>query len=219
MHRKASVAAARTPLARTRVTAARWLVRLAGVLAIAAVLTAAYSPLPTWLYARLAVPAHLGRADAIVVLGSAVNPDGSLKEGSLRRTVHALRLFRAQLAPILIFSGHDDDNAGRMRLARELGFTSPAIVAASGANTTREEAAAIKALFTRYGVRRVLLVTGSQHLRRALPLFQAAGFEVLPAPVDEVSAFTNAPEERLEMAWIVLGEALARIYYRVAGYL
>lgn len=62
-------------------------------------------------------------------------------------------------------------------------------------------------------------MTDSQHMARARPLFERAGFEVLPAPVDEISDTAEAPESRLKLMRRVAEELLARLYYRLAGYL
>lgn len=44
-------------------------------------------------------------------------------------------------------------------------------------------------------VRRILLVTDSEHVVRAMPLFAHKGVEVLPAPADSVSSATDNPSD------------------------
>jgi uncharacterized SAM-binding protein YcdF (DUF218 family) len=85
--------------------------------------------------------------------------------------------------------------------------------------TTREEAVRTKALLAPRQVRRILLVTDYQHMRRAQALFERAGFDVLPATTEEQSSVARGPEGRLELMRAVLGEVVARLYYRLAGYL
>src|SRR2546427_195102 len=68
-------------------------------------------------------------------------------------------------------------------------------------------------------VRRILLVTDSEHLPRAVALFERAGLEVLPAPADSVSPATEGPGARLELLRRLSQELMARLYYRLAGYL
>ena len=54
---------------------------------------------------------------------------------------------------------------------------------------------------------------------RAAALFRRAGFEVVEAPVQELSSTVSQPQERLELARALLRELVARAYYRAAGYL
>ncbi|HET8730744.1 MAG TPA: YdcF family protein [Moraxellaceae bacterium] len=53
--------------------------------------------------------------------------------------------------------------------------------------TTWENARESRALLSRDGITRVILVTQSMHMRRARLAFEHAGFTVVPAPVDFVS--------------------------------
>jgi uncharacterized SAM-binding protein YcdF (DUF218 family) len=84
---------------------------------------------------------------------------------------------------------------------------------------TREEVIFVRALLQPRGVRRILLVTDSQHMSRARVLFERAGFEVFPTSVDDVSNREAGPEQRLRLMRWVLKEFVARLYYWVAGYL
>jgi hypothetical protein len=52
-----------------------------------------------------------------------------------------------------------------------------------------------------------------------VPLFERVGFEVLPAPADSVSSVTRSPEARLRLLRHLSQELMARLYYRLAGYL
>src|SRR5213596_2333507 len=65
----------------------RTLVVVCRCLGAAAVLVclAALTPLPNYLVRSLQAEARLGPADAIVVLGSGIEPDGALSPGSLYR--------------------------------------------------------------------------------------------------------------------------------------
>ena len=194
-----------------------------GAVGLGLFLAAAFTPLPDVLSRRLGAAARLEAADAVVVLGASIHPDGTLSNHSLRRTIHGIRLYRRGLAPLLLFmggparAGHRSDAQVRDDLARELGIPVPVILTTT-ASTTREEAVRARALLEPRGVRRILLVTESQHLVRARALFERAGFEVLPAPSDGRSEPSD-PEGRLLLTWHVVEELLARLYYRLAGYL
>jgi uncharacterized SAM-binding protein YcdF (DUF218 family) len=153
-----------------------------------------------------------------------VDQTGELGRNSLRRTVRAIVLQRAGVAPLLVLLGPASDGGPseaevRADLARRFGVRAEAILTEATAWTTREEASRVRALLQPRGVRRILLVTNSQHMLRAKALFERAGFEVLAATADDISDTVDSPDGRLELTRIVLQELLALGYYRVAGYL
>jgi uncharacterized SAM-binding protein YcdF (DUF218 family) len=188
---------------------------------LAVVLVLAFTPLAPWLAGRLAAAARLEPADAIVVLGADVTPDGTLSDASLRRTIHGIRLYRRGLAPRLVFTGlplrprAPEEAPIRAALARELGIPAAAVLTLA-TWTTREEAERTRAALAPLGARRVLLVTDAQHLLRAGGVFERAGFEVLPAPAD-ARPHDTSPERRMLVAREVAKELLARALYRLSG--
>lgn len=191
---------------------------------VALVCLAALTPLPNYLARALRPEPRLDPADAIVVLGGGVEPDGALSSGSLSRVTQGIRLYKARLAPLIVFSGAAFDRRPAeaevaARLARDLGVPSEQILTETGTRTTREEAARIARQLEPRAVRRILLVSDSEHLTRAVALFERVGFEVLPAPADSLSSATDSPEERLQLLRRLSQELMARLYYRLAGYL
>ena len=195
-----------------------------GLLGVILYLAAAFTPLPSLLARRLAVPPEIGPTDAIVVLGSDLRPDGTLDGPSLRRAVAGIVLQRRGLAPLLVFSGVTPAEGPaeaevRADLARTLGVPDDRIVAVLGARNTREEAVRVGALLRARGARQILLVSDSQHLVRARPLFEQAGVRVLAVPADEQMTEEHVPGGRVILALRVVRESLARLYYRLAGHL
>jgi uncharacterized SAM-binding protein YcdF (DUF218 family) len=195
-----------------------------GALTVAAFALLAYTPLIGAISQRLDAVPDPGPADAIVVLGAGSARDGVLSSSSLRRFVGGLLLYRRGLAPRLIlmgptYQGSPIEAETRAAIARELGIPASAIVVEGGGLTTRQEAELAAARVRALGGRRVLLVTGAQHMHRARRLFERAGLEVVPAPVIEVSPRAESPDGRLELARLVIQEGLARLYYRVIGQL
>lgn len=192
-----------------------------GLVGLTGLLACAFTPLPNLLAGRLLLPPRIEPAGAIVVLGSSIFPDGTLSSTALRRTVYALRLYRRGLAPLLLFSGppgsggQKSEPAAQADLARELGLEGSAVLTVT-AETTQEEAAKAATELRHHGVGRILLVSESQHLRRAGPLFEREGFEVLPAPADPRIA-SDDPEGRLHLAREILKELAARLLYRLQG--
>ncbi len=184
----------------------------------------AYTPFVSRLYERMVAPAHLQPAEAVVVLGAGVGRDGVLGDNSLRRALHGILLYRQGLAPLVIMLGprHPAGSVEaevRARLARDLGLPPSAVLALSRGETTREEAIVVQRELAARGLHRVLLVTGGPHMRRARALFEKAGLHVVEAPDDEVTAAVPRPEDRLALGRYLLQEAVARTYYKWAGYL
>ena len=201
----------------------RWnrLCRLIGLAGVVFFLAIAFSPLAHILDLWTAPGPQLVPSDAIVVLAADVSPSGILSRESALRTAHGISLYFRGLAPLLVLSGGAHEGGPtqaevRVKLARRKGIPSEAILTETAAHTTQEEALRIKGLLQERGVRAILLVTNSQHLLRARPLFERAGFEVHPAPSDTFSA-PDAPEERLALMREILKDLLGWVYYRLAG--
>ena len=197
--------------------------RIAGAAGVAGFLLIAFTPLPNALDRWLTIPARIEPADAIVALAAGLNSDEILSNNSMRRALRGITLYKLGLAPLLALSGSPSQRSGRpeveirAQLARDVGIPPAALVLVGTPRTTREEAVEFGRLLKPRGVRRILLVTHGDHMPRALPLFQRAGFEVLPAPVfDTIS--DAAPEDRLSTTRSLLMELAARLYYRAAGY-
>jgi uncharacterized SAM-binding protein YcdF (DUF218 family) len=157
-------------------------------------------------------------ADAIVVLGSGVMPEGELDDHSLRRTVHGVRLFRRGLARRLVLLGPPRRGVVeadlRARYAVELGVPEEALVVEAGGLTTRDEAALVA---REVRPASILLVTGLHHVPRARAVFERAGMRVVAAPVLEQSVESARPQARLALARALAQEWLARAYYRASG--
>jgi uncharacterized SAM-binding protein YcdF (DUF218 family) len=184
----------------------------------------AFTPLSNHLHGVLFPPARPpDPAAAIVVLGAGVD-HGILSDSSLRRALAGVVLFRQRLAPLLVMlgpgsGGQLSEAEVRVRLARDLGVPPTAVLADPRGRTTRDEASVSWEDLAPRGIRRILLVTASEHMPRAAALFRRAGFEVVEAPVEQLSSHDGRPQVRLEIARMLLRELLARAYHRAAGYL
>jgi uncharacterized SAM-binding protein YcdF (DUF218 family) len=123
-------------------------------------------------------------ADAVVVLGAAVRPDGTPSEPLLRRIRHGITLYQAGAAPRLILCGGDVQGGGiseaaAMRsVALAAGVPVDAILMDERSTSTFENAAETAALLRMHGLRTVLVVSESFHLRRARMLFRLHGVAV-----------------------------------------
>jgi len=202
---------------------ARGLLRGIGGATVALVAAVAFTPLPNRMHHLLVATAPtLEPASAIVVLGAGVE-GRVLTDASLRRALGGIALFHRGLAPLLMMLGPasgsgESEAAVRVRLAEDLGVPTAALLADARGLTTRDEARVCWEDLAPRGARRILLVTGGEHMPRAAALFRRVGFEVVPAPVDELAGKASQPEARLQLAWGLLREVLARVYNRAAGY-
>ena len=195
--------------------------RVTGAAGLAALALLAFTPLAERLHGGMEdAPAPAG-AEAIVVLGSGVMPDGELTDNSLRRTVHGIRLYRRGLAPRIVLLGGEYHGAVeaqvRARYAIDLGVPAPALVVEPHGSSTRDEAERVWERLGRRPGASVIIVTGLQHMPRARQVFEREGFAVASAPVLEDSLRPQRPQARLALARAVAQEFLARLYYRMAG--
>lgn len=133
------------------------------------------------------------RADAIVVLGHRVEPDGRPGFELSKRLERGLELLQAARAPLLVCSGGRDPDEptsaaeAMIKVAVASGVDGRCLVAASRPLTTLEEAITCSLDLSRpRGWRRLLLVTSDYHVPRAVFAFALAhgpGVEIVAEPV------------------------------------
>jgi vancomycin permeability regulator SanA len=148
-------------------------------------------------------PDEIEKADAVIVLGAGLRPDGTPSTYLRRRVEAGAELYRAGVAPMVILSGDAHDNAdgtrydepGSMRgwlLDNDLGVPDDAIVLdREGFNTT----ATCRRAHDLYGARTAVVVTQDYHLRRALYSCVEAGLDAVGVGVSAASA------KPLQSAW------------------
>lgn len=164
-------------------------------------------------------PAAAPAAGAVVVLGGSLATGIPPRRGpeladASDRILHASRLFRAGRAPLVVPTGGRlpwspaarSEAAEMADLLVEWGVPREAILEEGRGRTTAENASETAKLLRGRGVRRVLLVTSSIHMRRALAAFRVEGLEVVPSPCD---ALVAGPSATGALAWLPSPEALA----------
>lgn len=167
-------------------------------------------------------------ADAIVVLGGSTRGDTHFSRmGDLNqqadRLVHALALYKAGKAPMVLLSGGDrPGNRPEAEIMREhlelMGIPRHALLLERESRDTHDNAVYSAVLLKGKNVKRILLVTSAFHLRRSVPLFERQGLEVIPAPTD----FQRLVGESPLPGWLPSAENLVRSTYALreyAGYL
>lgn len=136
----------------------------------------------------------IGKADAIVLLGGAMRGDthmGTLPDLNQHadRLVHAVALYKAGKAPVVILTGGGFEGARpeaqQMKdILVVMGVPAQHILLEIQSRDTHDNAVYTAQLLKASGMHRILLVTSAYHMRRSLALFAAQGLEVVPAPTD-----------------------------------
>jgi uncharacterized SAM-binding protein YcdF (DUF218 family) len=183
----------------------RWGVRLV-VLGAALYAIMGFSPLANWILIPLEHAYEPGAADeaaapaGIIVLGGAVSgaADGGdrrvMLNDSADRMIEAVRLAEKFPAAPVIFTGGKGDlfeieeHETEAELARRFfeGFNirPPRLVLEDRSRNTLENAVFTARIVAPRPDQRWALVTSAFHMPRALALFEAQGFRVIPAPAD-----------------------------------
>lgn len=160
-----------------------------------------------------------GQADAIVVLGAGTIGECTPNHYALRRSLLAVRLWRRGRAPQILFTGGGDGKcrvgAAMAALAAELGVPRHQILTETLSTSTQQNAVLTARRVTGLGIRRVLLVTDTLHMRRAQGAFERQGFDVLRASVP----IYEGHEDNLSMLRAGLRESVALAYYRLRGWI
>lgn len=152
-------------------------------------------------------------ADAIIVLGARVEPDGQPGPDLRSRTLHGIKLFRRGLAPTFICTGgyHNDRHSAASvacELAVSQGVPAEKILLADGSMTTREDATSTRHLAVANGLQTAILVSHPLHLERARLLFEEQGLTIYPSPT---STDLKAIPWRTR-AWLTLREAVGILW-------
>lgn len=170
-------------------------------------------------------------AEAIVVLGGGSYfhaPEyagDTVSAASLQRLRYAAKLYRDFKKPILLSGGSPLGNsiseAQQMKQVLEQEFSTPVRWTEDKSDNTLASAHFSYHLLQKSGIKRIYLVTHAWHMPRSQQVFQAAGFEVIPAPTayttrhqTDLLAFTpNA--KALHDSQIYLHELIGMLWYRL----
>ena len=141
-----------------------------------------------------------GPFDAVVVLGGSVSPRSSNAEhlefgDSAERLVAAARLYRAGIAPKVLFTGGSGDIADQKKkeapyaaaALKLLGVPEGALILEGESRNTFENAILSKPLLAAAGAKRIVLVTSAWHMRRSAAIFRKAGYDFASYAVDTLA--------------------------------
>jgi uncharacterized SAM-binding protein YcdF (DUF218 family) len=138
-------------------------------------------------------------ADAIVVLGGGTYFNApeyggdTVSKETLERLRFAAKLQRETGKPILVTGGSPQGNnsseAGQMKQVLEQEFKVPVQWTEGTSDNTQENANLSRRMLQQSGITRIYLVTHAWHMPRSVLAFQAAGFQVVPAPTAYTTRF------------------------------
>jgi vancomycin permeability regulator SanA len=150
-------------------------------------------------------------ADAIVVFGARAYADGSMSTALHDRTRTAVDLYRAGVAPVLIFSGgpgdgdvHETEAMRRWAVAQ--GVPDSAIMRDEGGLSTQHTVENTVSRFRKHGFERILAVSQFYHLPRIKLAYLRAGVDVYTVPARPSAPLYGLP-------WFMLREIGGFWYY------
>jgi len=162
-------------------------------------------------------------ADVIVVLGGGTAPDFPPRQmvevvGAGDRVLYAAKLYKEGAAPYLLLSGGrldwEDQSSSPAEQMYDLflfiDIPPEAMWLESESRNTYENALYAYELLQDKDIDKIILVTSAMHMPRAVKLFEAQGFEVIPAPTDFTVTYSD---------WRALfnGFSFADILYLIPG--
>lgn len=174
--------------------------------------------------------------DGIIVLGGAVDAEGTARSGApvlndaAERLTTFVALARAYPQAKLLFSGGSGDplrpeyrEADQVKsLFLSLGLDPQRVIYERDSRNTYENALYSKALIQPAAAQHWLLVTSAWHMPRAIGCFEKAGWKVIPFPVDYRSRSYDhwamfLPDVQLDLLTTGLREWLGLASYRLMG--
>ena len=210
---------------RSWVRKAFFLLHLSLWLALGVVLALAYTPVTFYLLKPLSVPEEIKDSDLIVVLGGGVNKGRYLNLISTHRLIKGAQIYLDGRADKILFCGGipgqgDVAEATVMaQEARRLKIPAADILVEKKSKNTREQALEVKSISSSLRLKTILLVTSSNHMKRALLSFENVGLQVYPAPADPYEKYTEDPMGRLCLFPVLMYEYAGIVYYRVRGWI
>lgn len=174
-------------------------------------------------------PIRGDEAEAIVILGGGSDPapeygGDSPSQPTLERLRYGARLARQTGRPILVTGGAPKGGRPEAEVMAEVlaaDFGLPGAWVEGRSRNTWENARFSADLLQKAGIRRIYLVSQAWHLPRAIPVFERAGLEVVPAGtghagLGELTPLDFLPSARgLKDSYIALHEAIGLAWYRI----
>jgi uncharacterized SAM-binding protein YcdF (DUF218 family) len=177
------------------------------------------------LIAPLEVSSALTKADALVVFGGGLSPDGSLGRSTEERVRYTSSLYQQGLAEHVILSGgyrvspNFEETGGMAELLVSLKVPRARILLDRRARNTFENASRVYEVCRREGFKTVILVTSPYHMQRALGCLSKYPLQVLAAPVPDSEVYRSDLDSRLRAFDLVIHEYGGLLTYWWKGWI
>jgi len=174
-----------SPAGRASVGRTLTVVALAGLVGVAGV--AGYATLRIWQRGDVDEASRVERADAIVVLGAA-QYDGRPSPVFQARLDHAIGLWRAGRAPLLVMTGGNQEGdrtteaATGRAYAIEQGIPADAILWEDRGRSTQESLQEVATILAGRGARATIFVSDRLHMLRVMRIAKDLGIEAYGSP-------------------------------------
>jgi uncharacterized SAM-binding protein YcdF (DUF218 family) len=151
--------------------------------------------------------------------------DGELTDEAVSRLLHGLELLQQGHAPRLILSELPPPYPSHSEAARQLMAAlamEQRVLSVGETRNTRSEALAVAALYRERGWKRLLVVTGPLHSRRACASLEHEGIAVICSPSVERSfdlEMLDQPDDRLRSFGAIVHERVGIWVYARRGWL
>jgi uncharacterized SAM-binding protein YcdF (DUF218 family)/glycosyltransferase involved in cell wall biosynthesis len=209
-----------------RLYAAAWRRTLQGLVAVLiAYLLLFQTPLLWWVASPLQIVQPPAPSDAIVVFAGGVGESGKAGGGFQERVTQAVRLYRAGMAPRLIFSSGFVFTLREAEVMRAVaianGIPADAIVLEEQAANTYQNVEYTRRILNDRQWTRVLLVSSPYHMRRAMLTWKKVAPEitVIPTPAPDSQFYTHERGASLEQIRGIVHEYAALINYWWRGWI
>ncbi|HAT8508403.1 TPA: transporter [Vibrio vulnificus] len=148
----------------------------------------------------------LGSNDAIVTLGYALNPDGSMHDILIERLETTLAMAKANPEALIILTGgvpqnHKTEGKLMADWLIERGISANRIIEENYATSTVDNALFSAYALARHGVKHATIISSASHVRRGQTLFEIATWQTGPRNITfDTVAYPDKPLNELKQA-------------------
>lgn len=148
----------------------------------------------------------LGKDGAIVTLGYALNPDGSMHDILVKRLETTLDMAKANPEAMIVLTGgvpqnHKTEGKLMADWLIERGVSAARIIEENYATSTVDNALYSSYALARHGIKHATIISSASHVRRGQTLFEIASWQTGPKGISfDTVSYPDKPLNELEKA-------------------